>query len=229
MCAERRRRRPASSETRREPVRAQPSRVGAVQNVALAITGASGAIYGVRTLAALLEQGCHVDLVVTDFGRRLLRDELGPEVSVERLGPWLDAKYGSSIRRGAFVLHSNRDLGARIASGSRGCQAMAIVPCSMKTMSAVALGLSRSLVERAADVMLKERRPLVLVPRETPLSLPQLRNMVRAAEAGAAILPAMPAFYQHPSSIDDLADFIAGRVLSLLGFEHELYEAWDPN
>jgi flavin prenyltransferase len=95
-------------------------------------------------------------------------------------------------------------------------------------MSAVALGLSRSLVERAADVMLKERRPLVLVPRETPLSLPQLRNMVRAAEAGAAILPAMPAFYQHPSSIDDLADFIAGRVLSLLGFEHELYEAWDP-
>ena len=111
-------------------------------------------------------------------------------------------------------MHSNRDLGATIASGSHGCSGMAIVPCSMKTLAGVAHGLSRSLVERAADVMLKERRTLVIVPRETPMSLPQLKNMVLCAEAGAMILPAMPAFYQLPKTLDDLADFMAGKILS---------------
>ena len=110
-------------------------------------------------------------------------------------------------------MHSNRDLGATIASGSHGCSGMAIVPCSMKTLAGVAHGLSRNLVERAADVMLKERRPLVIVPRETPMSLPQLKNMVLCAEAGAMILPAMPAFYQLPKTLDDLADFMAGKIL----------------
>jgi polyprenyl P-hydroxybenzoate/phenylacrylic acid decarboxylase-like protein len=103
---------------------------------------------------------------------------------------------------------------------------MAIVPCSMKTLAGVAHGLSRSLVERAADVMLKERRRLVLVPRETPMSLPQLRNMVLCAEAGAVILPAMPAYYQMPRTLDDLADFMAGKILSSLGLEHNLYPRW---
>jgi polyprenyl P-hydroxybenzoate/phenylacrylic acid decarboxylase-like protein len=103
---------------------------------------------------------------------------------------------------------------------------MAIVPCSMKTLAGVAHGLSRSLVERAADVMLKERRRLVIVPRETPMSLPQLRNMVLCAEAGAMILPAMPAFYQQPKTLDDLADFMAGKILSALGFDHDLYPSW---
>src|SRR5882672_6081274 len=103
---------------------------------------------------------------------------------------------------------------------------MAIVPCSMKTLAGVAHGLSRNLVERAADVMLKEQRRLVIVPRETPMSLPQLRNMVLCAEAGAMILPAMPAFYQQPRTIDDLADFVAGKILSALGFEHDLYQPW---
>ena len=117
-------------------------------------------------------------------------------------------------------IHSNRDLGAALASGSHACEAMAIVPCSMKTLAGVAHGLSRNLIERAADVMLKERRRLVLVPRETPMSLPQLRNMVACAEAGAMILPAMPAFYQLPKTLDDLADFMAGKILDALGFEH---------
>ena len=125
-----------------------------------------------------------------------------------------------------MTLHSNRDLGATIASGSHGCSGMAIVPCSMKTLAGVAHGLSRNLVERAADVMLKEQRRLVIVPRETPMSLPQLKNMVLCAEAGAMILPAMPAFYQLPKTLDDLADFMAGKILSALGFEHELYPAW---
>ena len=196
------------------------------RNVAVAITGASGAIYGARTLAALLEQGCEVDAILSDYGRRLLRDELGEQASADRLGEYLAERYGEGVRAGRLVLHANRDLGAKLASGSQRCEGMVIVPCSMKTLAGVAHGLSRSLVERAADVMLKERRRLVIVPRETPLSLPQLRNMVLAAEAGAVILPAMPAFYHLPRTIDDLADFLAGKILSMLGFEHQLYPRW---
>src|SRR5213079_2346393 len=139
----------------------------------------------------------------------LLRDELGETATIENLLPFLSAKYGGGISAGTVNLHSNRDLGATIASGSHGCSGMAIVPCSMKTLAAVAHGLSRSLVERAADVMLKEQRRLVIVPRETPMSLPP-----------------MPAFYQQPKTLDDLADFMAGKILSALGFEHDLYPAW---
>jgi flavin prenyltransferase len=196
------------------------------RSIALAVTGASGALYAVRTLAELLSRGVHVELVVSDYGRRLLRDELGEQASVERLMPYLAVKYGAQVSAGAFTLLSNRDLGATIASGSQGCTAMVVVPCSMKTLAGIAHGLSRNLVERAADVMLKEHRPLVIVPRETPMSLPALRNMVLCAEAGAVVLPAMPAFYQLPKTLDDLADFMAGKILSALGFEHQLYPAW---
>jgi flavin prenyltransferase len=196
------------------------------RSVALAITGASGAVYAVRTLAALLTQSVHVELVVSDYGKRLLRDELGDDVTIENLRPYLSAKYGEEVQAGTISLQSNRDLGATIASGSHGCAGMVIVPCSMKTLAGVAHGLSRNLIERAADVMLKERRPLIIVPRETPMSLPQLKNMVLCAEAGAMILPAMPAFYQLPKTLDDLADFMAGKTISALGFEHDLYPAW---
>lgn len=196
------------------------------RNVAVAVTGASGAIYAARTLAALLARGCEVDLVMSDFGRRLLRDELGDAASVDRLPHFLQERYGEAVGAGTLVVHSNRDLGAKIASGSQRCQGMVIVPCSMKTLAGVAHGLSRNLIERAADVMLKERRALVVCPRETPMSLPQLRNMVLCAEAGAVVLPAMPAFYQGPQTIDDLADFMAGKILSVLGFEHDLYPRW---
>lgn len=196
------------------------------RGVVIAITGASGAIYATRTMAALLEQGCHVELVVSDYGRRLLRDELGEAAAVDKLAEYLAARYGDGIRSGTYTLYSNKDLGAKIASGSQDCEAMVVVPCSMKTLAGIAHGLSRNLVERAADVMLKERRTLVIVPRETPMSLPQLRNMVLCAEAGALMMPAMPAFYQMPKTIDDLADFIAGKILSALGFRHELYPPW---
>jgi 4-hydroxy-3-polyprenylbenzoate decarboxylase len=192
----------------------------------MAVTGASGALYATRTLAALLEHGLHVEVIVSDYGRRLLRDELGEQATVERLLPFLKEKYGAGVDAGSIALHSNRDLGATIASGSHNCLGMVIVPCSMKTLAGVAHGLSRNLVERAADVMLKERRHLVIVPRETPMSLPQLRNMVLCAEAGAVMLPAMPAFYQQPKSLDDLADFMAGKVLAALGFDHDLYPPW---
>jgi 4-hydroxy-3-polyprenylbenzoate decarboxylase len=196
------------------------------RSIAIAITGASGALYAVRTMAALLEQGCHLELVISDYGRRLLRDELGEQASVDRLLDFLVAKYGTGVQNGSYTLHSNKDLGARIASGSQDCEGMAVVPCSMKTLAGIAHGLSRNLVERAADVMLKERRRLVIMPRETPMSLPQLRNMVLCAEAGAMVLPAMPAFYQLPQTLDDLADFMAGKVLSALGFSHQLYPSW---
>ena len=194
------------------------------RSLTVAITGASGALYAVRTVAALLEQAFHVELVVSDFGRRLLMEELS--VSADRLLPHLTETYGATVECGSLRLHSNKDLGAGIASGSHGCDGMVIVPCSMKTLAGVAHGLSRNLVERAADVMLKERRPLILVPRETPMSLPQLRNMVTCAEAGAMVLPAMPAFYQGPKELSDLADFMAGKVLAALGLKHNLYPAW---
>jgi 4-hydroxy-3-polyprenylbenzoate decarboxylase len=197
-----------------------------LSSVAVAITGASGALYAVRTLAALLSRGGRVELVVSDYGKRLLHDELGDEASVDRLLPFLTAKYGERVAKGTLAVHSNRDLGATIASGSHGCSGMVIVPCSMKTLAGVAHGLSRNLIERAADVMLKERRTLVIVPREAPMSLPQLKNMVLCAEAGAMILPAMPAFYQQPKTLDDLADFMAGKILGALGVEHDLYPPW---
>jgi len=192
----------------------------------VAITGASGALYAVRTVAAMLDQGCDLDLVVSDYGRRLLVDELGREASIERLMSYLEGKYGAGVRRGRCEVISNRDLGATIASGSRPTRGMVIVPCSMKSLAGVANGLSRNLVERAADVMLKERKPLVLVPRETPMSLPQLRNMVQCAEAGAVVLPAMPGFYHLPQTLDDLADFLAGKILAALGLEQRLCADW---
>ncbi len=197
------------------------------RSIAVAVTGASGAVYATRTMAALLERGCHLEVVISDYGRRLLRDELGESAAADKLLDYLASKYGDVVRRGTHTLYSNRDLGAKIASGSQGCEGMVVVPCSMKSLAGIANGLSRNLVERAADVMLKERRRLIIVPRETPMSLPQLRNMVLCAEAGAMIMPAMPAFYQMPKTLDDLADFMAGKILSSLGFEHELYPSWE--
>ena len=197
-----------------------------MRTVAVGITGASGAVYAARAVATLLERGCQVELVASEFGRRLLRDELGPEAAVERFEPYLAARYGEGVHNGRLTLHTNKDVGATIASGSFECEGMVIVPCSMKTLSGVAHGASRNLIERAADVMLKERRRLIIVPRETPMSLPQLRNLVLCAEAGAVVLPAMPAFYQQPETLDDLADFITGKILSALGFTHRLYPAW---
>jgi 4-hydroxy-3-polyprenylbenzoate decarboxylase len=196
------------------------------RTIGVGVTGASGSIYALRTIAALLETGAHLEIVFSDYGRRLFMDELGEDAKVDRLLDRLVARYGETVRRGTFAVHSNKDMGAAIASGSHPCEGMVIVPCSMKTLAGVANGLSRSLIERAADVVLKERRRLVLVPRETPMSLPQLKNMVAAAEAGAVILPAMPAFYQQPRTIDDLADFIAGRILNVLGFEQRLFTPW---
>ncbi len=213
-----------SSISLRRPVPSMPD--DRERCVSVGITGASGALYAVRTVAALLADRCRVELVVSEFGRRLLHDELGEAASCDRLVEYLTTRYGVGVRAGTLVVHSNRNVGATIASGSYRCEGMVIVPCSMKTLAGVAHGLSRTLIERAADVMLKERRPLVIVPRETPMSLPQLRNLVASAEAGATVLPAMPAFYQGPRTLDDLADFMAGKILDALGVSHALYPPW---
>ena len=192
----------------------------------VAVTGASGAIYAVRLLKACLEGGLEIDLVVSDYGKRLLIEECDLNLKRESVGAWLDRAYGPRDRPGRVELHAQSDLGAPIASGSRQWGGMVVVPCSMKTLSGVACGASTTLVERAADVTLKERRPLILVPRETPMNLVHLENLSRAARAGATIVPAMPAFYFKPRNFEDLADFIAGRILSLLDIPHSLFQAW---
>jgi len=198
-----------------------------VQRLVLAVTGASGAIYAVRLLKALLETGVDVELVASDFGRRLLVEECALNLKTDAIPEWLDQRYGNSERPGRVQIHRFGDLGSRVASGSVKVDGMAVVPCSMKSLAGMANGYSSTLIERAADVTLKERRPLVVVPRETPLNVIQLENMTRLARAGAHIVPAMPAFYQAPASIEDLADFIAGRVLSLFDLPHALYPPWE--
>lgn len=193
----------------------------------VAVTGASGAIYSMRMLKACLELGITVELVVSEYGKRLLIEECELNLKTNDVAGWLDRNYGQLVRSGRLNLHHEHDLGAGIASGSQHWDGMVVIPCSMKTLAAIARGSASNLIERAADVTLKEKRPLLLVPRETPLNLIQLENLVRVAQAGAVVVPAMPAFYFRPRSLEDLADFIVGRVLSLLQIPHELFRRWE--
>jgi 4-hydroxy-3-polyprenylbenzoate decarboxylase len=197
-----------------------------LERVVVAVTGASGALYAVRFVKACLESGLHVELVPSDYGKRLLIEECELNLKTESVEAWLDRQYGAAQRSGRLVVHNPHDLGDDIASGSQRWDAMVVVPCSMKTLSGIAHGAATNLIERSADVTLKENRPLILVPRECPLNLIHLENMTQAARAGARIVPAMPAFYFKPRGLEDLADFIAGRILALLGRDHRLYEPW---
>lgn len=192
----------------------------------VAVTGASGAIYAVRTLRALLASGHHVHLIMSKYGRYVIHEELGWAPDDESILDFVARTGGDEVRAGTLEEHGVNDLTRSISSGSSPVGGMIVVPCSAKSLSSIAHGSSSNLIERSADVTLKERRPLVLVVRETPMNLIQLRNMVTVAEAGASVLPAMPAFYQKPKTFDDLGDFIAGRALSLLGLEHELFQPW---
>lgn len=197
------------------------------KRVIVAVTGASGAVYAGRLLRALLAEGHQVHLVLSRYGRYLLHEELGFLPDKEGVHAFLERIYGQDLPADQLHEYGVNDLTSTLASGSGAMDGMAVVPCSVKTLSSVARGAAANLIERAADVMLKERRPLVLVPRETPLNLIQLRNLVAVAEAGAHVLPAMPAFYQQPQSFDDLGDFIAGRILNLMGIQHELFPVWE--
>ncbi len=186
----------------------------------LGLTGASGAPYGVRLLDVLNTNKVPVHLVISGHGWRLLQTESGIE-SREQL---VEATGGDWS---TVTLFDDGDRGATPASGSAGNAGMVICPCSMGTVAAVAHGTSRSLVERAADVALKERRPLILVPRETPLSLIHLRNLTSVTEAGATVIPAAPGFYHRPTKIEQLVDFIVQRVLDHMGVEVTLTPRWE--
>ena len=189
--------------------------------IVVAITGASGAPYAVRLLEQLVAADRHIWLIVSSHGLRLLRTELDID-SIDALRE----RVGAAAWRRLVRVFDDADRGAAPASGSARNAGMVICPCSMGTLSAVSIGASRSLVERAADVMLKERRPLILVPRETPLSAIHLQNMLRLSRAGAVILPAAPGFYNKPTTVDELVDFIVARVLDQLQVKHDLSKRW---
>lgn len=192
------------------------------KRLVVGITGASGGIYGVRLTETLLSLGYSVHLVVSNAGWRVFKEELGFNAS-DREG-FLNRQF--SGYPGSLHYHPVADIGASIASGSFRTEGMIIMPCSMGTLSAVAHGSSDNLMTRAADVMLKEGRPLVLVPRETPLHAIHLENMLKLSRLGVKLIPAMPAFYFGPRSMDDLVDFMVGKVLDSLGIEHSLFRRW---
>ena len=179
----------------------------------VAITGATGAIYGVRLLQVLgVMPGIETHLIVSDAASLTLHQEVG----LQR----------REVEAMAHVVHRNRDIGASIASGSFQSEGMIIAPCSMKTLAAVAHGLSDNLIARAADVVLKERRRLVMMVRETPFNLAHLRNMTQVTEMGAIVFPPLPGFYNKPASIEEMVDHTVGRVIDLFGVEHALMPRW---
>jgi 4-hydroxy-3-polyprenylbenzoate decarboxylase len=188
--------------------------------VILAITGASGAPYGVRLLEMLAMHHVPTWLLISSHGWRLLKEECG-------IADHTGLRKATGGEWSSITTFDDGDRGALPASGSVRTRGMVICPCSMGTVSAVAHGSSRSLIERAADVTLKEGRRLVLVPRETPLSVVHLRNLTLAAEAGAIVLPAAPGFYHRPTEVRQLVDFVVQRVLDQLGLEIELVKRWE--
>jgi 4-hydroxy-3-polyprenylbenzoate decarboxylase len=187
--------------------------------VTLALTGASGAPYAVRLLQVLNETGIPVRLIISATGWRLLREEEGIEGEAA-----LRARTGDWSR---VAMYDDADRGGTPASGSAPSRGMVVCPCSMGTLASIAQGISRSLIERAADVCLKERRPLILVPRESPYSAIHLENMLRLTRAGALVLPASPGFYHRPREIGELVDFVVARILDQLGIGHRLGQRWE--
>jgi len=184
-----------------------------VQRIIVAITGATGAIYGVRLLEALQEcAGVETHLILSSWAEKTIALETNYDVDV--------------VRKKANFCHELRNVGAAVASGSFQTSGMAVIPCSMKTLAAIAHGLAENLIIRAADVILKERKKLILVPRETPLNVIHLENMLAVNRAGAHLVPPMPAFYNHPATIDDLVNHLVGRVMDQFGLPHNLTRRW---
>lgn len=192
-----------------------------MNQVVLGISGASGAAYGKRLAECLAACDVHLHVVVSPHGREVIADELGIRtLTVETL---------IGRRAENVTLYSHRDVGARIASGSFLTRGMVICPCSAHTLSAIACGLADNLITRAAMVTMKEARRLIVVPREMPLGTIELEQMHRLSLAGAVVCPACPGFYMRPQRVEELVDFVVGRVLDLLGLEHTLRTRWDPD
>ena len=199
------------------------------RHIVLAITGASGVIYGLRLAKELLRGGSRLSVLISNTGFEVLKHEAGldwkgSEAEVSR---FLAGYFHDSS--GNLEYYAEDNFFAPVASGSSVPDAMVICPCTMGTLSRVACGNSGNLLERCADVVLKERRTLVVVPRETPFSEIHLVNMLKLARMGARIVPAMPAYYQKPGSVEDMVDFVAGKALDALGIEHDLYRRWGDN
>ncbi|KQO17398.1 UbiX family flavin prenyltransferase [Paenibacillus sp. Leaf72] len=197
---------------------------GAAGRWVVGITGASGSIYGIRLTEELLRTGFDVHLVVTEAGWRVLKEELGWMTSRRQAA--VELHFAEAVQAKRLVLHPNSDIGASIASGSFRVQGMVVAPCSMGTLASIAHGISDDLLSRAADVMLKEGRKLLLLPRETPLHAIHLENMLKLAKLGVTIVPAMPAFYYKPQSMEDMIDFLVGKLLDCMGIEHALFTRW---
>ncbi len=196
------------------------------RHVVLAITGASGALYGLRLTAELLRSGRRVSLLISRCGFAVLREECGLdwEGRPDEVTARVQGYFGAGGE--ALAYYAEDDFFAPVASGSSAPDAMVVAPCSMGSLARIAAGLSGTLMERAADCMLKEGRPLLLVPRETPLSAIHLENMLKLARLGVRIVPAMPGFYGQPETVADLVDFVVGKVLDQLGVSHGLYRRW---
>jgi 4-hydroxy-3-polyprenylbenzoate decarboxylase len=191
----------------------------------IAITGASGAAYGARLLEVVLAAGHEVHLSVSPSGQAVIQEELGRRVDLERFD-LADLLGGPAPTAGRLRYHHYKNLMAPIASGSFLTAGMVICPCSGSTLAAVAHAMGENLIHRAAEVHLKERRKLVVVPRETPLSLPQLKNMQAIHEAGAVVLPASPGFYARAETVSDLVDFVVARICDQVGVAHSLVRRW---
>lgn len=196
--------------------------------IVVALTGASGALYGIRLVEVLLQAGRKVHLLISPAAAEVFLREVDRPLRLEesRFDPRAFFGYDFAYTPGSLLFHHHTNFSAPIASGSYLTAGMVVCPCSLGTLAAIAHGLSENLIHRAADVHLKERRPLILVPRETPLGLIPLRNMVAATEAGAIILPAMPAFYTRPQTLQDMIDFVVARICDHLQISHNLVQRW---
>ncbi|MBQ4164413.1 MAG: UbiX family flavin prenyltransferase [Turicibacter sp.] len=190
-----------------------------MKKIVIGITGASGSIYAKRMIEVLASQDITVHVISTDTGKKVFHYEIGI-----KLESWI-SKLQKTYPH--IKLEDNQNLFAGVASGSYGFDAVIILPCSMGTMAEISHGLSSNLLCRAADVALKESRDLIIVPRETPLNTIHLENMCQLSKVGAKIIPAMPGFYHHPQTMDDLINFVVGKVLSYLKIEHQLFKTWE--
>ena len=196
-----------------------------MKDIIVAISGASGAAYAVKLIQILVDAGCRIHLTITEPAAIVLKQEMDIEIDLQ------DFSAVSLMCRATTQIsyHHCNDISAPIASGTFPADAMVIVPCSVATLAGVASGMGNNLILRAAGVTLKERRPLILVPRETPVGIIDLENMLKAARAGACILPAMPAFYQGPKTLDDMVNFVVGKILNQLRIPHDLFPPWRGN
>ena len=196
------------------------------QTITLALTGASGMPYGIRLLEMLLREGKQGYLLYSKVAQIVAQQEMNLALpsSAKETEAFFNRRY--QVPDGQLRVFGREEWFAPVDSGSNPDDAMVICPCTMGTMAAVAAGLSQNLIERAADVMLKEHRPLIIVPRETPFSVIHLENMLKLARSGAVILPANPGFYHHPQAVQDLVDFVAARILDHLGVKHDLIARW---